>query len=345
MPSLIVPIIGDSNSCFSGVRIAADNVTDSAIWMLDRASLATTPAIMLATEVLLEDSSRGNLVGTATPNTLIGSTLALIKLLVARGKVPSGYDKVVIVGTGWSGTAMVNQWAVTGTRLCLDGGAGELGFFTMVQAALALDSANRIWFFDQAGFGANCSGDAIFQSEQVAMWAEMRSTLRTGLSAPVLITPPPPDRAAVALGGATGLVTITSILANCANWLPNSYYCDAVGLPSEMGNTQPFIHYSAASQRGGVDNSTTTTSLYSSGSWIWSSSVTYAAGNHVLGSDNVCYNSVGNGNINHNPVGDGGVNWTPTSYQYGRTITDPLSERKYRAIVNNPAFYQFAGSW
>lgn len=344
MPSLIVPIIGDSNAGFGGVRLSSDNDTNPMIWMLDRSTLGSTPAIVAASELLLEDSSRGNTMGGVV--TTVGSSLALIKLLVERNKVPAGYDKIILVGTAWAGTAMVNYWAVTGNRYALDGGGGlTYGFYAMVNAALGLDPANRIWFYDWAGFGANCSGDSNFQSEVAAMFAEMRSTLRTGASAPVIVTPSPPDRATIGLGGATGLSAITAIQANCADWLPNSYYVSAVGLPSEMGNNQPFIHYSAASARGGVDNSATTNTNYTSGTWFWDASETYAINNFVLGSDNFCYKSKVNGNINHDPVTDGEVNWTKTTYQYGTTILNPLSERKYSKIVDSPMLYEFSSSW
>jgi len=346
MASLIVPIIGDSNTGCGEFHLSSDDTIDPAIWMIDRSTVKTTPAIIPCTESILDanNGAKGNIGMIANS---VGSTLALCRLLSSRGKIPPGYDKIILAGYAWAGTAFVNQWAVTGSRLALDGDGtnGNPGFYAVTGAALALDPNNRIWFYDWSGFGANASTDVNFQSEAAAMFAEMRSTLRSGSSAPVLVTPPPPDRAPVSLGGATGLVTITAIQANCAAWLPNSYYVDPTGLPSEMGGTQPFIHYSAAAQRGGVDNSGLVTSLYSSNSWVWNSGVTYAAGNHVLGSDNWCYNSVGNGNIGIDPTTDGGVHWTKTTYQYGRNITDPLSERKYRAIVNSPMFYQFAGSW
>jgi hypothetical protein len=343
MASLIVTLpISDSNQGSGESWLSSDDVIDPSIFMFDRSTTTTTPTIIPAQESILNahNGSKGNISMIANS---VGDTIALCKLLIQRGKLPVGYDKIIIVGTAWAGTAFPGYWAVTGTRYALDGGGGlDHGYIAQVNAALGLDPANRIWFHDSS-FGANCGGDASFQSEFIATTAEVRG-LRTGASAPILLTPSPPDRANAALGGATSLAALTAIQANCANWLPNSYYIDPTGLPSEMGGIQSFIHYSAASHRGGVDNSGLTTTLYN-GSWIWDSTVTYAAGNHVLGSDNFCYNSVGNGNINIDPTTDGGVHWTKTTYQYGRTISNPLSERKYSAIVNNPVFYQFAGSW
>lgn len=43
----------------------------------------------------------------------------------------------------------------------------------------------------------------------------------------------------------------------------------------------------------------------------WGSTITYADGDHSVGSDGVTYVSIADTNLNHDPVSDGGVHWTP----------------------------------
>lgn len=45
----------------------------------------------------------------------------------------------------------------------------------------------------------------------------------------------------------------------------------------------------------------------------WSSTITYAANDHTVGSDGTVYLSLAAGNLNHNPTTDGGVHWIAAS--------------------------------
>lgn len=342
-PSLIIPILGDSNAGSGESWTSSDDVTHSQVLMLDRNSLNTTPATMLATETLLQNGSHGN---AGMSSSVVGDSVALAKLLAQRGNIPQGFANIILVGAAWAGTAFPGQWAITGARAALD---GSNGFYSMVEAALGLNSGNRIWFFDWV-FGANCFGDGSFESESQALFTEIRSSakgLAGAAAAPILVTGIPPDR--VTINGSTGSGSVTGPQQTCSSWLPNSYYVDPSGLHSYMDNG--FVHFNAASHRGGTDNSKTTTASYTSGTWYWDNTVTYASGNFVLGSDNWCYKSLINSNLGNDPTTDNGTHWQigggskTVGYQWGQTVTNPLSERKYSIIVNNPAFYQFTGTW
>lgn len=53
----------------------------------------------------------------------------------------------------------------------------------------------------------------------------------------------------------------------------------------------------------------------------WSSSITYALGDHAVGTDGTVYISLSAGNLNHNPINDGGVHWDATTDDVEETDT------------------------
>ncbi len=350
MASLIVPIAGDSNS-INGESLSAtpDDVTNSSVLMLNIATVGGTPATRLAKETDLEGGTYGQ--GSGSGGVFAASTFALCKALLAAGLMPSGYDNVILVPTAWAGTAFLNYWATTGNRYALDGGGGRThGFYDCVNAALGLSTGNRIWFFDW-GHGMNDGGQTQtqYQNNMLATWGEIRSTLSGGAAyAPILVTGGPPDRIDPDLGAQTNLSGVFAAQAAVESYLPNSYYVDPTGLHSYCNNR--FVHFSAASHRGGVDNSSLTSARYANSSWLWDAGTAYLALNsgvdnnadYVIASDNWCYRCISNSTGN-DPTTDGGVHWKKTDFQYGQTVSNPLSARK---LAKARAFrYQMRAPW
>lgn len=334
MPDLIVVLAGDSNSLQGQQFDSSIDTTLANVLQLN----TTFNGTLTASEPLVNNhgGSGGSIVD-------VGSTLKLCQQLVADGLKPPGFTNVIIVQTSWAGTAFLNEWATTGTRTALgaitDNGVNT--FYGMVNAALGLTAGNRIWFFDW-NHGMNDGGQtqAQYQANMVATWGEIRANVATATFAPILVAGGPPDRSDADLGGQVNLGGVLAAQAAVESYLPNSYYVDPTGLHSYMDNL--FVHFSSASHRGGTDNSNTANATRASGSWYWNAGDTYAAADHVFGSDNWCYKFVGSTGAS-NPTTDGGVNWKKTTYQYGLSVSNPLSARKLAQVRTFK--YPLRASW
>lgn len=343
MPDLIVPIAGDSNAGHGSAWISSDDNTVSNILMLDNTTVGGTPSTILATETALDGTgSKGN---ASMGGNTVGSALALVKLLVARGYKPPGYTNVILVGGAAAGTAFLNEWATTGSRTALN------AFESYVDAALGLTSGNRIWFYNW-DHGENDGGQtqAQYQNNMIATWGEIRARYGSngGLYAPILVSGCPPDRQDSDLGRQVNMGGPIAAQQNIANVLQNAIYIDPTGLNSDF--EQGFVHFSAASQRGGADNSSLTNASRTSGSYLWNAGDTFTTGAQATDlavddqdSDWVYrYIGASPSSSTSRPHTDA-TNWRKTNYQYGKTVTDPLSEKKFRAIISAP--YQMDAAW
>jgi hypothetical protein len=238
-PYLLAVVAGDSNAGNGKFFDASLDVRDSNVFQIKH-DLTT---VQIATEPL--DNA-------GIPARCVGSTLALCRLLSQRGKIPTGY-KILIVPCAWAGTAFANYWATTGNRYALDGGGGiGNGLYAMVNAALALDSRNRIWFFDwNHGENDNTTQD-VYQNNMIATWGEIRSRVSTALRAPILVAGEPPNRSNPLLGH-TPNPGVDAALRNVATYLDSSIYINSDDLTA-IDNTSGYVHFPAASHRGGTNN-------------------------------------------------------------------------------------------
>ena len=263
-PYVIVVLAGDSNCGSGDFADAAYDVTNNHVFQLKRdlKTVQVAPAF-------LDNQGMGA--------TQVGSTVALCNLLDLRGHRPPGYD-ILICPMGLAGTAFLNYWATTGTRYALDGGKGiSPGLYGMVNAALALDSRNRIWFFDW-NHGYNETGPAgtqyAYTANMIATWGEIRSTVATAARAPLLVTGGPPDFYNIVhlapLGVIAAQIDSPNYLDSCAYvdptdrvsmvgaYPPTAAIVAASGGPTILHSYHPnnnYIHFCAAAHRGGIDNS------------------------------------------------------------------------------------------
>lgn len=240
MPSLIIGLAGDSNGMWGKYRLT-DGTDDAGPGINQYRQNGTVAA---ANEPLDNVNYTLDDVGT---DGQIGSTVALARQLRDNGNVTPGYD-ILIVPHCFAGSDFANYWSVGGTRLELD------NFMDRLSAAVALEVGNRIWFFDW-NEGANDTGrtEAQWQAFMEDMWAEIRSTVSTASTAPVLVTGIPPNAVNPALGNNTGLGGVQAAQQNVESYLSNSKYISVSDI-TDIDNTDLHKHFTAAAHRGGTNN-------------------------------------------------------------------------------------------
>lgn len=317
--SLIVVLAGDSNAGNGKYYDPSFDTTDMRVSVYNHDSSVKTPA-----KEPLDNYGMA-------PN-CVGSTLALCRLLSQRGKIPTGFDNILIVPCGCAGTSLAAgganpDWCTTGNRYCLDGG-GALGrgLYSMVNGALALNSRNRVWFFDW-NQGENDGGThELYQNNMIATWGEIRSTIATAAYAPILVPGEPPNRCNIFNVCNTGTVGAQH---NVASYLPGSIYIDTSDL-NAPDYSNGFVHLPAVSHRGGINNAPQPDAYDPTRTYT---AATSTSSNIVTCSNNFVYRSVADGNIGNNPITDDGTHWQNTTAHVLGTVANPLSERKYNAIL------------
>lgn len=317
-PYLIVGIAGDSNAMTGKYHDPTIDITNSKVFQRKRDG-----TVLVANESL-DNSGAGGTLG-PPDTTTIGSTLALCRLLATRGKIPSGYSVLIVPGA-MGGTAFLNYWATTPAYVDgVTGGRRALQpFIDALNAALAIDSRNRLWFFDWNHGENDLIAQQSYQDNMVATWGEIRSTVSTANRAPLLITGEPPNRGDPLLGN-TPNAGVDAALRNCTSYLENCAYINTDDLTAyDASNAQ--IHHTAVSHRGGGANNAPLPT-------VWDNVTTFTTGDHVYGTDNFVYRSNGAGNTGNNPTTDAGVHWTKTAATVNGTVANPICERKYSALL------------
>ena len=265
-PYLIVGCAGDSNAAIGkfglneGTDLAGSRIFTFRSTWTGAGAFTGTPTINAADEPL---DHKGMGSGTLASGTgLVGSTVALCRLLRDRGKLPDGFD-ILIVPAAHAGTAFADYWATTPAYVDgVTGGRRALTpFIDALTYAMALHASNRMWFFDW-NHGANDSSQTQQQytDNMVATFAEIRSTIATASRTPLLVSGIPPNHVDPLLGGDTthhtGVIAAQQAIA--AN-VPDSIYVDVTGLTS-IDNTNDYVHFAAVDHRGGTNNAPGNTS-------------------------------------------------------------------------------------
>ena len=246
--TLIVPIMGDSNSGSGQYFNASYDTTRSSLHQIKHDH--TFP---VAQEPLDLISMSAN---------YVGPTTKLCQFLIDNGHVPAGVVRIIMVPCGWAGTGLSppGYWNVTGDRYALDGASGipgvNNGLYGMINAAKAAYPNNKIWFFNLIE-GANDGSWAAssWVAAMQAMWSEIRGVYPDSVNAPILVSGIPPDRLNTQLGYVVNLGGIVIAQQAIGSYVSGAYYVDPTTptvLHSYLGNG--FVHYSAASHRGGNYN-------------------------------------------------------------------------------------------
>jgi hypothetical protein len=334
MTTFLIGAIGGDSNAGSGATLDAtlDNATLAGVYMFDRANPGTP---RLATSALMEQGANGNQGMSANR---VGSSVKFFQNLMSRGKIRPDCN-LLLVGCAQAGTAFQNYWATTGSRLALgattDNGSGT--FYGQINAALALGTNSRMLSVDwNHGENDGSTTQTQYQNNIIGTFGEVRANIPTAERIPILVTGCPPDRQDPNLGAQVNMGGVCLAQQNVASYLENAVYVDPTGLHSYLnggsGGGGGFVHFTRNAHLGGVDNSLSIGSE-------WASGTTYAAQavnviKVVLGSDGWYYYSKQAGNLGNDPSLDTPGTWWGKTYQYGQTESNPLSERKYNALIN-----------
>lgn len=258
-PYLIVGCAGDSNAAVGkfglndGTDLAGSRIFTFRSTWTGAGAFTGTPTINAADEPLDHKGMGGGTLASGTG--LVGSTVALCRLLRDRSKLPTGYD-ILIVPAAHGGTAFANYWATTPAYVDgVTGGRRALTpFIDALTYAMALHASNRMWFFDW-NHGANDGGQSQTQyaNNMVAMWDEIRTTVSTASKSPILVSGIPPNRIDPALGNATNLGGVIAAQQNIASSIQDAIYVDPTGLTA-IDSSNGYVHFPAVSHRGGTNN-------------------------------------------------------------------------------------------
>ena len=260
--TLLVPIMGDSNSGSGQFFNATYDTTLAGLYQIKHDH--TFP---LAQEPLDLISMGAN---------EVGPTTKLCQFLINNGHVPAGVVRIVMIPCSWAGTGLsliagnTGYWNAAGSRWALDGGNGIAvgnGLYGMINAAKAAYPKNRIWFFNWIE-GANDGGNtqAVETAQMQALFAEIRGIYPDAVAAPILVGGIPPDRINPQMGYEVNLNDVIAAQQNISSNISRAYYIDST-TPSVLHSylSQNFVHYNAASHRGGAynDSKNTSTSIVS----------------------------------------------------------------------------------
>lgn len=325
--TLIVPCIGDSNN---GSGEAFDATYDTSVAGIYQLKHDFT--VVQAQDPLDQRSMSS-----------IGSIVKTCQLLLSNGHVWPHVTRVVILPCAWAGTgatiASGGYWNVGGVRYALDGGSGLThGYYAMVNQAKSLYPNSKIWFHD-VSLGTNDGGAAagVLSTALQNLVSEIRG-IYADASSPFLFLGVPPDRINLLLGGQTIFTNVVSDLQNIGSHISNSYYIDPTGAASYFDNG--WVHFNAATHRGGVENFNTAANNLDGTPHVWSAAANYTyAGvsgvqTTVVASDNYIYSCRQN-NTNVNPAGNLNPTFWTQIRQVGRTIdvTNSLAYKKYQALL------------
>lgn len=260
--TLLVPIMGDSNTGSGEFFDGSLDTTTPTLLQVTRSGGFTPSVLAVAREPLAEVSMGAN---------DIGGTTKLCQLLISGGHVPPFVKQIIMVPAGIAGTGLnpaennawnVNSGGLAG-RQALDGGSETggtgNGLYGMLNQALSFHPTARIWFFVWIE-GANDGGmtQGAWTSAAQALFSEIRGLYPSGALAPILFTGIPPNRVDPLLGGQVNLGGVIAAHQNIAANLSGAIYIDPNNptvLQSYLDNG--FVHFCAASHRGGTDNSNT----------------------------------------------------------------------------------------
>lgn len=238
---LIVNAAGDSNLGEAAFGDATRDVVGAGgrIWKL---TLPST--IVVGDEPLSGNAGYGGSGPLSGGNALIGSTVALCRLIRDAGLLPTGYD-ILIVQNGNFGVSFAGGWA--------SGGAACNTMIANCQTALGLQASNRFFFTDW-NHGMNDGGET--QAIKEAYLAGTHAALVAGVpqanGAPWLSAGVVPYRADVSNPGTYS--AIDAAMQNTANVIPNSAYVDTRNPTSLPSGNNGGIHLSSAAHAGGQMN-------------------------------------------------------------------------------------------
>jgi hypothetical protein len=273
----------------------------------------------------------------------VGSTSRLCQFLIDNGHVPAGVARIIMVPCGWAGTGLNpggnSAWNVAGTRYALDGGGGipvGNGLYGMINHAKSAYPNNKIWFFNWIE-GANDGSwtAAAWAAAFAALFSEVRGIYPDAVSAPILGTPYPPDRVNPQMGYEVNLQSYAQY-QSAVTAVSGGYYIDPTTptiLHSYLDNS--FVHYNAASHRGGQYNIDTTPYLWSAGT-TYNNPGLYLGQKCVVASDNFIYQCIGSGNIGNNPAGNAYPSLWAQQWDTSATVADTvcLAYRQYQALLS-----------
>lgn len=283
----------------------------------------------------------------------IGPNTKLAQLLIANGYLPAGVRRVVIIPSAWAGTGLslvagnTGFWNVAGSRQALDGDGGSVpGLYALINRAKILYPHSKIWYVNwiEGANDGSWTGSA-WTSAMQALWGpsgEFVSKYPEAANAPIIVSGIPPDRTNTALGNQDNLGAIITAQQAIHSAIPNAFYVDPSAAPIlHSYPVNAFVHYNAASDRGGTYN-------FDTSAFLWSSGTTYnvnPAGTSqtvVVASDGFLYTTLVNGNIGNDPSGN--AHPTLWAQQYSSTatvnVTDSLAYRQYQALINSGLLWQ-----
>lgn len=319
--------MGDSNNGSGQYFNASYDTTSPTVFQIEH---TTGWPVIVAQEPLNQLSMSANEVGPHTK---------LAQLLVANGRVPANIQRIIIIPNGWAGTGLslvagnTGYWNVNGSRQALD---ATNGLYATIDAAKAAYPNSQIAYFNWIE-GANDGSwnQAAWTAAMQALFAEIRSRYPDSVNAPVLVTGIPPDRTNTSLGYQVNLAPIIAGQQAIAANLTRSIYIDPSAAPvlhSYLDNG--FVHFNAASHRGGIPNINTTPYLWNSGT-AYTPAGSFLVQKCVVASDGFIYTCISS-STGVDPSGN--ANPTFWSQQWDTTAavsaTDCLAYRQYQGLLS-----------